>query len=234
MPPELQGNVMLVKTGAVRISGKPPSFKPYLVRELQIGPMRGAGGSVELNLAPFRAVFGFQSLNVQQNFSFQLVKEDAPGAPRITARCTWGSASVTRSFSLKSTGFEMKVPQGNTTLCELFDEPDAEPWRLFLWVGPPSNLIPPEFPSGGGLVRGEVRYEAASTNAIKPSMLGLKPTVITGTFFTREGQTVAAVERLVPVRVLMQCSVPAAEQPLFVAVGAALFIRDGMAMRVEY
>ena len=80
--------------------------------------------------------------------------------------------------------------------------------------------------AGGGLVRGEVRYEAVSTNATKPSVLGLKPTTITGTFFKKEGRTVAAVERHPPGRILMACPIPASEQSLFVAVGAALIMRD--------
>ncbi len=234
LPPELQGNVVLVKTGAVRVAGRPPSLKPWVVSDLRIGPMSGGGDSAGLDLEAFRVTFGFRSLVVQQDFSFRLSHEATPAAPGVLVRCRWGGASMTRELSTGGTGVEMKVPQGNATLCELFDEPDAEPWRLFLWVGPPSNLVPPEFPSGGGLVRGEVRYEAVSTNAIKPSLAGLKPTVTTGTFFRTEGRAVAAVERLVPGRVLMQCSVPAEEQALFVAVGAALFVRDTEAWTYDH
>jgi hypothetical protein len=232
LPPELQRDLAIVKSGAIRISGKAPSLKPWVVKELAFGPK--AEASAGFNLAAFHAAFGFEVLALKQNFSFRLTREDTPGAPPVAVRCAWGGAMRTGNVDFKSFGVEMRVPQGNSTLCELSDEPGGEPWRLFLWVGPPSNLVPPEFPSGGGLVRGEIRYEAASTNAIKPAILGLKPTVITGTFFTKEGQTVAAIERLVPLRVLMKCSVPAAEQAVFVAVGAALYIRDGTAGAIDY
>jgi hypothetical protein len=232
MPPELQGNAVIVKTGAIRISGKAPSIKPYVVKDLVYG--FGAGTSTGFNLTAFSAAFGFQQLSMKSGFAFRLERDDGLSAAPVTVHCAWGAAMTTGNVDVRSFGVEMRVPRGSSTLCELFDEPDAEPWRLFLWVGPPSKLVPPEFPSGGGLVRGAVRYEAVSTNEIKPSPLGLKPTMITGTFFKREGQTIAAVERLVPYRVLMQCSVPAAEQAAFVAIGAALFIRDGQAMAVEY
>ncbi len=232
MPPDLQGDVVLLKTGAIKISGKPPSFMPWVVKELTFSS--GPGSWFRAGLTGFNMAFGFESLSVEKGFAFRLVRKDAPDAPAISVRCLWGLASTAGSVSRGSWGIEMKVPRGNATVCELFDSPESEPWRLFLWVGPPSNLVPPEFPSGGGLVRGETRYEATSTNAIKPAILGLKPTMITGTFFTREGRTVAAIERLVPARVLMPCSVPVANQPLFVAIGAALYIRDGEASRYEY
>jgi hypothetical protein len=232
MPPELQGRAVIVRTGAIRVSGKAPTLKPYAVKDLSIGSL--AGGSVSFGLAAFKAAFGFESVSATQSFSFRLLREDAHGTPPVEARCVWGAAMATGGAGRRSLGIEMRVPQGNATLCELFDAPDGEPWRLFLWVGPPSKLVPPEFPSGGGLVRGEVRYEATSINAIKPALLGLDSTLITGTFFTRDGRTVAAVERLVPSRILMQCSVPPAEQSIFVAIGAALSIRDGLAMRFEH
>ncbi|MGE5345033.1 MAG: hypothetical protein ACM3JH_03680 [Acidithiobacillales bacterium] len=238
MPPELQGDVVLVKTGAIRFSGKPPSLKPFAVKEFKLGAVQGGPGPVDIpfwlrELNPFPG-FTLDSLTIQQNFSFVLVREDAPAVPRVAVRCGWGLASISGGVSGRSGGVEMRVPHGNTTLCELQEEAGTEPWKLFLWVGPPSNLIPPEFPSGGGLVRGEVQYEATSTNTIKPNLLGLNPAMITATFFRKEGRTVTAVERLTPGRVLMDCSVPPAEQSLFVAIGAALFIRDGVAVKYEH
>lgn len=246
MPPELQGDVALVKTEAVRISthlsisgpffkgpsstgGKAPSLKPFSVKDLAINPKKEE--SSRFDLSAFNVQFGFQSVKVAQTFSFRLVNDDTPAAAPVTVRCAWGLASSTTSGSKGKWGIEMLIPQGNSMACELFDAPDVSPWRLFLWVGPPSELIPPEFPSGGGLVRGEVRYEAASTNA---APLGLKSAMITATFFTKEGRAVAAVERLVPGRVVMPCSIPPAEQAIFVAIGAALYIRDGQASWFEY
>ena len=225
LPPELLGDVVLVKGGSVRVMNKPPSLKPYAIKELK-ADSPAVKTAVPLNLAAFNLAFGFQRLMVTQRFSFQLAKEDEPGFRPVTARCIWGLASSTTGVAARSFGIEMRVPQGNSVLCEISEAPDAEPWRLFLWVGPLSNLVPAEFPSGGGLVRGEVRYEAVSTNATKPSVLGLKPTTITGTFFKKEGRTVAAVERHPPGRILMACPIPASEQSLFVAVGAALIMRD--------
>ena len=246
MPPELQGDVAFVKTQASRITTnvtvtglfskgssstgvKAPTVKPYAVKDLSLS--RKGAETIGLDLSAFNIPFAFHSVKVEGAFSFRLVHEEATAAAPISVRCAWGLASYTGSASRGKWGVEMNIPQGNSMACELLAAPDVDPWRLFLWVGPPSALIPPEFPSGGGLVRGEVRYEATSTNA---APLGLKSAMITATFFTKEGRTVAAVERLVPGRVVMQCSTPPAEQPIFVAIGASLYIRDGQASWFEY
>ena len=233
MPAELQGDVLIVKTGSIRIGRKPPSLKPYVVKGMKAGPVTGGSASqVPAWVSALTAQWAFRlnSVLVKQSFSFQLATESSPEEPIVGVRCAWGMAWTTGGLSVARTGFEMRIPQGDMVLCELSGGRDPEPWTLFLWVGPPTDpLVPQEFPSGGGLARGTVRFDATSTNAVNPSLLGLKPAQMTGTFFTREGRAVAAVERLIPGRVLMPCSTPAAEQSLFAAVGAALFIRDGEA-----
>jgi hypothetical protein len=59
-----------------------------------------------------------------------------------------------------------------------------------------------------------------------PAPLGMRAPMITGTVFWTEGRAVAAVERLLPGRIVMACSLPAAEESLFVAVGTALLVFD--------
>jgi hypothetical protein len=75
-------------------------------------------------------------------------------------------------------------------------------------------------------VHGKARYEALSTNVMNPAPLGMRAPMITGTVFWTGGRAVAAVERLLPGRILMACSVPAAGETLFVAVGTALLVQD--------
>ncbi len=74
------------------------------------------------------------------------------------------------------------------------------------------------------LARGDVRYAAVSTNVIEPA--GIHAPYMTGTLFTRDDQAIAAVERLLPGRVLAQPSLSPEDQSLFVAVGAAIFVYD--------
>jgi hypothetical protein len=251
LPPELQGDVVLVKTGSVRVFGKPRSMKPYEVRELKISPLSrvSKGGEVPLNLSAvvstFLSPFWAEALNMpapkgiqvesveaRQEFTFQLVKEGVGAALPVEVRCAWVAGATTASLPLKSVSVEKKVPAPNMMACELSDAPGSEPWRLMLWVGRPTGNFSMEFPSGGELVRGSVRYEATSTNATNPS-LGVKGWHITGTLFTKEGRVAAAVERMGGVRVLTLCSLPPAEQALFVAVGAAVSLRDDEASKYE-
>ena len=247
MPPELQGDVALVKTEAIRISmhlsvsgpffkgpsstgGKAPSLKPYAVKGHRVQPEEGGIESVRL-LGVQRPVW----IPFGEDRAELLVpprEQGRPGGCSGGGPMRWGLASSTGSASTGKWGLEMRVPQGNSMAWEVRMRRTSTRGGFFFRVGPPSELIPPEFPSGGGgLIRGEVRYEATSTNA---APLGLKSAMISATFFTKEGRAVAAVERLVPGRVLMQCSIPPAEQPIFVAIGAALYIRDGQASSFEY
>jgi len=264
MPPELQGDVILLRTQAIRVStnlkvrgalvkgsssagGTVPSLRPFAVKEMKLGPITrsAAGGELPFNLSALFQQYGiqavglpapislhFEKISARQEYAFRLVNEEERAAPPLGVRCTWVAAATRTVLSGTPVGVEMKVPGPSLVLCELTDAKDPEPWRLSLWVGPPSRLVPPEFPSGGELTRGAVRYEATSTNA---APLGLKSAMILATFFNKEGRAVAAVERnQVPGRVIMQCSTPPAEQPIFVAIGAALYIRDGQALPIEY
>ncbi len=227
IPPDLSGDVRIVKAGKIRIGRKPPKLAPFVVKEFRLGPRTGwSAVDVDAFDARFDATFGFHVEHASQSLSFQLAREDLPDAPVVTARCAWGSATESKSLSRGSVGVESRVPQRSTTFCEFLEAPDGEPSVLFLEVGPPSNLFNPRFPSHGGLVQGKLRYEAISTNVTKPALLGMMAPMITGTVFWTGGRAVAAVERLLPGRVLMACSVPAAGESLFVAVGTALLVRD--------
>jgi hypothetical protein len=227
IPPDLSGDVRIVKAGRVRTGRKPPKLAPFVVKEFRLGPRTGwSAVDVDAFDARFDAAFGFHVEHASQSVSFQLAREDLPDALVVTARCAWGSATESKSLSRGSVGVESRVPQGSTTFCEFLDAPDGEPSVLFLEVGPPSSLFNPRFPSHGGLVQGKSRYEAISTNVMNPAPLGMRAPGITGTVFWTGGRAVAAVERLLPGRVLMACSVPAAGESLFVAVGTALLVQD--------
>ncbi|MBK9088813.1 MAG: hypothetical protein IPL90_07090 [Holophagales bacterium] len=227
LPPDLSGDVRIVKAGKIRIGRKPPKLAPFVVKEFRLGPRTGwSAVDVDAFDARFDATFGFHVERTSGSISFQLAREDLPDAPLVTARCAWGFAAMSMGLSRGSVGVEARVPQRSTTFCEFLDAPDGEPSVLFLEVGPPSNLFNPRFPSHGGLVRGKIRYEAISTNVMNPALLGMRAPMITGTVFWAGGRAVAAVERLLPGRVLIACSVPAAEESLFVAVGTALLVQD--------
>lgn len=225
LPPELQKAPAVVTTGRSRsvVLGKvkPPSIKPYLMKDLETG---SGSHAMTAGAVTFGSTIGFEWQKVEGGLSFRLVKEGADETTLRLVQCVWGLATTSGGFARGAYGADFRIPSGSTLVCEVIEAPDAEPWKLLLWTGAPSNLIVPDFPSGGVLSRGDVRYEAASTNVIEPP--GIHAQYMTGTLFTRDGQAVAAVERLLPGRVLIEPSVPLADQTLFVAVGAAIFVYD--------
>jgi hypothetical protein len=172
----------------------------------------------------FGSPIGFEWRRVEGGLSFRLEKEGAEATTLSTVTCVWGLATTSGGFSRGDFGTEFRIPSGSSLVCDFIQAPDAEPWRLLLWTGAPSNPIVPEFPSGGVLRRGDVRYDAVSTNVVEP--VGIRAAYMTGTLFSRDGHAVAAVERLLPGRVLVQPSGSPEEQSLFVAVGAAIFVYD--------
>jgi hypothetical protein len=225
LPPELKDAEVLAQTGRTRVilmnKVKPPSLKPYVIKDLQTG---SGSQALSASAAAFASAIGFQWGKVDGGISFHLEKEGAEAATPIAAQCVWGLATTSGGFSVGKYGSEFKVPTGSSLDCEFLPSPGAEPWRLLLWTGAPSNVFTLEFPSGGVLARGDIRYEAESTNVIEG--VGLRSPNMTGTVFRSGGQAVAAVDRMLPGKVLAAPSLPADERSLFVAVGAAIFVYD--------
>jgi hypothetical protein len=225
LPPELKDAEVLAQTGRTRIvlmgKVKPPSLKPYAIADLKAG---SGSQAMSAGAVAFASAIGFQWGRVEGGISFHLEKEGAEAAAPVAAQCVWGLATTSGGFSVGKYGSEFKVPTGSSLVCEFLPSPGAEPWKLLLWTGAPTNLFTLEFPSGGVLARGDVRYEADSTNVIEG--VGLRSPNMTGTVFRRDGHAVAAVDRMLPGKVLAAPSLPADERSLFVAVGAAIFVYD--------
>lgn len=227
LPPELSGDVRIVRAGSSRRGGKPAKLAPFVARDFRLGPKaRWTAVEVEAFDAHVDAAFGFHADQSSQSVAFLLAREDVADGPVVTTRCAWGSATATGSASVGSMGLEARVPRGSTIVCEFLDGPESEPWTLFLATGPPTNLFNPSFPSHGGLSRGRTRFEAVSTNVMNPAPLGMRAPMITGTVFSSGGRGVAAIERLLPGRVVMSCALPAREESLWMAVGLALMVFD--------
>jgi len=229
LPPELKRDPVVVKTGSTMIvmnKIKPFRIEPYRLKDLVTGAPNSEGMSLSIGMSHYMSSIGFtwEKTRSQGAFSFRLEKEGSEAILR-SAVCQWGVATTSGALSLKTSGVEVRVADASLLVCEFAETPGAEPWRLQLWTGPPSNLLVPKFPSGGALFRGDVQYDADSTNVIEPA--GIRAQYPTGTLFMRDGQAVAAVERItIPGRILMQPSLAPEEQSLFVAVGAATFVYD--------
>lgn len=225
LPPELKNAPTIATTGRSRmvIMGKvkPISFKPYVLKDLETG---SGSHAISAGAVAFGSAIGFEWRRVEGGLSFRLEKESTEPTTLSIVSCVWGLATTSGGFSRGAYGTEFRMPSGSSLVCELTQSPGAEPWRLLLWTGAPSNPIVPEFPSGGVLQQRDVRYAAESTNVVEP--MGIHAQFMTGTLFLREGQAVAAVDRNVPGRVLAQPSLSPEEQSLFVAVGAAIFVYD--------
>jgi hypothetical protein len=226
LPPELKDAEVIATTGRTRVivmgKVKPPSLKPYVLKDLQTG-----SGSKALSHAAnvFAGAIGFEWGHVDGGLSFRLEKQGSEPATLGKVTCVWGLATTSGGFSAGKYGAEFKIPTGSSLFCEFLPTADIEePWKLLLWTGAPSNPIVPDFPSGGALARGEVRYAASSTNVIEPA--GIHAPYMTGTIFSRDDQPVAAIERMLPGRVLVQPSLQPEERTLFVAMGAAIFVYD--------
>ncbi|MGE5413194.1 MAG: hypothetical protein ACM3NW_03395 [Syntrophomonadaceae bacterium] len=225
LPPELKDAEVIVTTGRTRtiIMGKvkPPSMKPYVLQDLQTG---SGSKALSQGATVFGSAIGFEWGHVDGGLSFRLEKEGPERAALANVTCVWGLATTSGGFSAGNYGAEFKIPSGSSLVCEFLPTGIEEPWKLLLWTGAPSNPIVPDFPSGGVLARGDVRYAASSTNVIEP--VGIHAPYMTGTIFTRDGQAVAAIERMLPSRVLVQSSLQPEERTLFVAIGAAIFVYD--------
>jgi hypothetical protein len=226
LPPELKDAEVIATTGRTRtiVMGKvkPPSMKPYVLRDLQTG---SGSKALSQTATVFGATIGFEWWHVDGGLSFRLEKEGSEPGALGNVTCVWGLATTSGGFSADKFGAEFKIPSGSSLMCEFLPTMGTEePWKLLLWTGAPSNPIVPDFPSGGVLARGDVRYAASSTNVIEP--VGIHAPYMTGTIFTRDGQAVAAIERTLPGRVLAQSSLQSEEKTLFVAIGAAIFIYD--------
>ncbi|HTO88465.1 MAG TPA: hypothetical protein VMR54_13175 [Thermoanaerobaculia bacterium] len=226
LPPELKDAEVIATTGRTRtiVMGKvkPPSMKPYVLQDLQTG-----SGSKALSHGAivFGTAIGYEWRHVDGGFSFRLEKEGSEPGTLGNVTCVWGLATTSGGFSAGMYGAEFKIPSGSSLFCEFLPTMGiGEPWKLLLWTGAPSNPIVPDFPSGGVLARGDVRYAASSTNVIEPA--GIHAPYMTGTIFTRDDRAVAAIERMLPSRVLVQPSLQPEERTLFVAMGAAIFVYD--------
>ena len=229
LPPELQDAQVIATTGRSRaiilgklkISMKPP----FVLQDLKTGSATKAFW----HWPPISEMgVDFEWQNVVGGFSFRLEKEGTEPATLGNVACVWGLATTSGGFSVAEFGLEFKVPSGSSLMCEFFPAPGVEPWRLLLWTGKPSNWVVPNFPSGGVLFRQDARYGATSTNVIEPP--GIHAQYMTGTVFTRDGRPVAAIERLVPGRVLVQASLPPEDRTLLVAMGAAIFVYDALTL----
>lgn len=228
LPPDLQGEVRVLELQGAWTGKKLPPLAPWAMKDLRSGLTTAIGNGV--GLSGFGTTFGAGSEHIERAFEFRLVREENPEAPGISVRCEWEGGSDSFGGGM---GVGMRYPRPNTILCEFFDAPEVEPWRLRLYVGRPSNPINPEFYGRGGLARGEVTYKATVTNETIPSVLGLRAPMITGTFFWKEKTVVAAVERLLPGRIVLSCATSPEEQSLFVAAGTALLFRDLQAWALE-
>jgi len=229
LPPELKRDPIVVKSSSSRVivmgRMKPFKIEPYRLMDLMTGTPSSQGMSFSVGMSHYMSSIGFawEKARSEGAFSFGLEKEGSEGT-LVRGVCQWGVATTSGALSFGSSGVEYHQRDATSIACEFADAPDAEPWRLLLWTGPPSNPVSPKIPSGGALLRGDVRYEANSTNVIESIAIGAP--YLTGTLFLRDGQAVAAVERVLPGRIVMQPSLAPEEQSLFVAVGAALFVYD--------
>ena len=229
LPPELQRDSVVIKNGSsgIRIAGrmKPFRIEPYRVMDLVTPMPEGEarslipGGSLAESFGA-----GWEKAQSRGTFSFRLEKQGSEGT-LATAVCQWRFETTAGGFPAPhGSSVSFRIPFPSFLLCELREAPDVEPWRLELWTGFPSNPLAPKFQSGGALFRGDVRYEADSTNVIESA--GIRAQYITGTLFLQHGQAVAAVERIPMGRVLMQRSMAPEQQSLLVAAGAAIFVYD--------
>ena len=225
LPPELEGAEVVASTGHARsiVMGKvsAPSLKPYVMKDLKTG---SGSRALSAGAVAFGSPIGFEWREVGGGLSFGLAKADAGETTLGSAECVWGLATIAGSFAIGNYGGAFRMPKGSTLVCDFLVPPESEPWRLLLWTGPPSNVINPEFPSGGVLARGDERYEAVSTNAVGSS--GIRSAYMTGTVFRLDGRSVVAIDRWLPSRVLVQPSLSPDDRNLFVAVGAAIFVYD--------
>jgi len=228
LPPELTRDPVVVKISSSRVivlnKLRPFRIDPYRLMDL-VTPWPGGqerrfsvGGSLG---------FAWEKAQLRGTFSFRLEKEGSEAALHGVV-CEWRVEKTSGAFpGPGASSVSFRIPFPSFLVCEFTEAPDAEPWRLELWTGFPSNPFAPKFESRGALFCADVRYEADSTNVIES--VGLRAQYMTGTLFTRDGQAVAAVERILPGRILIQPSVSPAEQSLFVAVGAAIFVYDSFA-----
>ena len=229
LPPEFARDaVLVVKAGSARSSffGKPRpiAIKPYAIRDLKTGKETMDAGSSATRIAHFRAVIGFHWQNVENGFSFRVTDEADPPAELGHVACDWGVSQTSAEAGHHRTGVQVKIPGPSTLVCDIVTVSGEDPWEFHLWTDRTTNIVIPEFPSGGALSRGDVRYETTSTNRLEP--LGLKSPNMTGTVFLRNDLAVAAVERQLPGRILTLPSLDPAERSLFVLVGAAVFTFD--------
>jgi hypothetical protein len=217
LPPELAQGAVVVKAGFARSNLKPLSLKGYVLQDLAFE----GEWTRPIAVSVLEASMGFawQPSGVQGAFSFRLEKADGEPATLSQAVCNWGQAEV--SGGTKKV--EFVIPKGTAMVCEFVQAPGEEPWRLVLATGLKS-VFSMQFRSGGRLFRGETQYETASTNVIEP--IGLRAQYMTGTLFLKGGRPVAAVERILPGRILTLPSATAGDQALFVAVGASIFLLD--------
>jgi hypothetical protein len=217
LPAELANGAVVVKAGAIRSNFKPLSLKGYALKDLAFES--GRTKPIDVSFAEAEMGFVWQAPEVQGAFSFRLEKADGEPATLSQAVCNWGQAEITGGTQR----VEFRIPKGTAMVCEFVQGPGEEPWRLLLTTGL-ENAFSIRFRSGGRLFRGETQYETASTNVIEP--IGLRVQYMTGTLFLKDGRPVAAVERVLPGRILTLPSATAEDQALFVAVGASIFLFD--------
>lgn len=227
IPPDLSGDVRIVKAGKIRIGRKPPKLAPFVVKEFRLGPRTGwSAVDVDAFDARFDATFGFHVEHASQSLSFQLAREDLPDAPVVTARCVGLCDGVEEPLSRERRSRVacaaekydlLRVPRraGRRAVSSLpRGRPAVEPLQ-------PPLSVPRRARAREGPLRGHLdeRHEPRPPRDEGPDdhRHGL---------LDRWPRAVAAVERLLPGRVLMACSVPAAEESLFVAVGTALLVQD--------
>jgi hypothetical protein len=218
--------LLVVKAGSMRSIAfgkpKPINIKPYAIQDLKTGKQVMDAGSI--TLAHCRAAIGFHWLNLQDGFSFRVTGEGDPPAELGRVACDWAVSQTGAGGWFRRTGVDVKVPGPSNLVCEIVTAPGEEPWEFHLWTDRTTNVAIPDYPSGGALVRGAVRYATASTNVVEA--LGMKSPTMTGTLFLRDDRPVAAIERQLPGRILALPSLDPAERSLFVVVGAVLFTFD--------
>lgn len=214
LPAELAQGAVVVKAGAVRSNFKRLSLKGYSLRDLDF--QSDWTRRIDVSFAEASMGFAWQRSEFHGAFSFRLEKAGGEPAMLSQAVCNWGQAEVRGG----TRGFEFRIRRGTAMACEFVQGPGEEPWRLVLATGDFSKQLH----SAGQLFRGEIRYETASTNMIEP--IGLRVQYTTGNVFLRDGRAVAAVERVLPGRILILPSTTAEDQALFVAVGASIFLLD--------
>ena len=202
------------------------SFTAFRVTGYRLNDVRKGHKAPEASaiaLAGYRLALGFDWRRPPGAFAYKLEKEGA-NSPASDVACLWGVAATTNGFARKAYGGPFQVPEGSVLVCEIRLAPNAEPWKLLVWTGPPANAVSAGFPGGGLLSSGDVRYEVASTNIVDPG--GKAMPSLTATSFLRNGQVVAAVDRTAPGRVLLGPSIQLFDQPLFAAVGTAILLGD--------